>query len=114
MTNQQLEKKRQKEIKVVHEMIAMYCHSHHQKKGLCQQCQSLYEYAKSRSEHCPFMENKNFCSKCKVHCYKPDMQARIRQVMRYSGPRMIFHHPLLALWHVITSQKEKHNKKTEA
>ena len=22
-------------------------------------------------ERCPFMENKTFCSACKVHCYKP-------------------------------------------
>lgn len=43
----------------------------------------------------------------KVHCYKPEMREKIREVMRFSGPRMIFHHPYLAIKHVIESKKEK-------
>jgi len=27
--------------------------------------------------------------------------------MRFSGPRMIFHHPIMAIRHVIESKKEK-------
>ena len=37
------------------------------------------------------METKTFCSNCKVHCYKPEMRKKIRAVMRFSGPRMIFY-----------------------
>ena len=55
----------------------------------------------------PFMETKNFCFNCKVHCYKADMRQKIREVMRFSGLRMIFHHPILAIRHVIESKKEK-------
>lgn len=55
----------------------------------------------------PFMETKTFCSNCKVHCYKPEMREKIREVMRYSGPRMIFHHPAAAIRHVILTKKEK-------
>jgi hypothetical protein len=29
------------------------------------------------------------------------MREQIRRVMRYSGPRMIIHHPVLAIWHYI-------------
>ena len=32
---------------------------------------------------------------------------KIREVMRFSGPRMIFYHPYLAIKHVIESKKEK-------
>lgn len=60
-----------------------------------------------RTDKCPFMESKTFCSNCKVHCYKPDMQQRIRQVMRFSGPRIVFYHPILAVKHIIESRKEK-------
>ena len=35
------------------------------------------------------------------------MRERIREVMRFSGPRMIFHHPVMAVRHVIESKKEK-------
>lgn len=29
------------------------------------------------------------------------MKEKIRNVMRYSGPRMILHHPIMAIRHVI-------------
>ena len=35
------------------------------------------------------------------------MWEQIRQVMRFSGPRMIFHHPLTAVRHVLDTKKEK-------
>lgn len=37
---------------------------------------------------------------CPVHCYKRDMRERMRQVMRYAGPRMLWVHPVAALRHV--------------
>ena len=35
------------------------------------------------------------------------MRAKIKQVMRYSGPRMIFSHPIIAMKHVIETKREK-------
>ena len=104
-----IQTKREREKRMVSEMIALYCHQKHGtcKGHLCKECQELTEYAKSRSDHCPFMENKTFCSNCKVHCYRPDMREKIRVVMRFSGPRMIFHHPVAAIHHVISSKAEK-------
>ena len=99
--------KREREKNVVELMIRLYCRKHHGGKDLCPECQELLTYAQSRSDHCPFMETKTFCNNCRVHCYKPSMRQRIREVMRYSGPRMIFYHPILAVRHVIESQKEK-------
>lgn len=102
-----VEDRRQKEKEVVSLMIDLYCQGNHQGKVICQQCQQLKDYACQRVDRCPFMETKTFCSNCRVHCYKPDMRERIREVMRYSGPRMIFHHPVLAVSHLIESRKEK-------
>lgn len=103
-------KKREKEQRVVEEMIALYCRKVHKTSPgeLCADCRELADYAKLRSEKCPFMEHKTFCANCRVHCYKPQMRERIRQVMRFSGPRMLLYHPLLAVWHVICSMREKH------
>lgn len=99
--------KREKEKEVVSLMIELYCEKQHGcKRGLCQECEELSNYAKQRSDKCPFMETKTFCSNCKVHCYKPEMRKKIREVMRFSGPRMIFYHPILAIRHVIESKKE--------
>lgn len=107
--NQKTEEKRQREKKIVTQMIGVYCHSKHGtgKKVLCPECQKLADYACLRSDKCPFMETKTFCSNCKVHCYQPEMREKIREVMRFSGPRMLFHHPVAAIRHVIESRKEK-------
>lgn len=102
-----VENKREKEKRIVSLMIEIYCKKNHGEKELCPECKELKEYAMMRTDKCPFMESKTFCSNCKVHCYKPDMQQRIRQVMRFSGPRIMFYHPILAIKHVIESRKEK-------
>ncbi len=102
------DKKREREKKTVALMIRLYCRKKHGAKNvLCPDCKELSEYAAMRSDKCPFMESKTFCSNCKVHCYKLDMREKIREVMRFSGPRMILYHPIMAVRHVIESKKEK-------
>ena len=109
MDGTKIEKKRQREKEAVSLMIALYCHGlHGTKRGaLCPECAALDEYAQSRSDRCPFMATKTFCANCRVHCYKPEMRAKIREVMCYSGPRMMLHHPVMAVRHVIETRKEK-------
>jgi hypothetical protein len=103
-----IDNKREYEKQVVSQMIAIYCKKQHHTKGtLCPECAELQNYAKMRSDKCPFMETKTFCSNCKVHCYKPEMREKIKAVMRFSGPRMIFYHPVTAVRHLIETKKEK-------
>lgn len=103
-----IQTKREREKAMVSEMIALYCRKRHGIKGsLCADCALLNAYARERSDKCPFMETKTFCSNCRVHCYKPEMREKIRAVMRFSGPRMIFHHPVAAVRHVLETKKEK-------
>ena len=105
---QTTESKREREKEVVSQMIALYCRKQHHTKGtLCSECEALAAYARQRSDRCPFMETKTFCSNCKVHCYKPEMREKIREVMRFSGPRMMLYHPAMAMRHVIEMKKEK-------
>ena len=109
MAKQTVAEKRDGEKLLVSEMIALYCRkNHHTAKGnLCPQCQALHDYALQRIERCPFMETKTFCSNCRVHCYQPEMREQIRAVMRFSGPRMLLHHPVLATRHVMETKKEQ-------
>ena len=90
-------------------MIHLFCRDHHdtKKHQLCDDCTDLLEYANERLEKCPFGSDKGPCSKCHIHCYKVEMRDKIRQVMRYSGPRMLARHPILAVDHLI---KEKFTK----
>ena len=95
-----------KEKSTLKAMIHIYCKENHKHKSdLCSECDSLYTYAMSRLDHCPYKDDKPACSKCTTHCYKPDMRQTVRTVMKYSGPRMILHHPVLAVKHVIQSIK---------
>ncbi len=108
MSKNKTESKRQREKDTVSHMIRLYCRKNHgTKEKLCPECLALLDYATARSDRCPFMETKTFCSNCRVHCYKPDMRAKIKEVMRFSGPRMIMYHPVMAVRHVVESKKEK-------
>ncbi len=91
------------EFKTVGVMIDLYCRDHHgSKDNLCDECRELLDYVKKSLEKCPFKDNKPKCSKCTVHCYKPDMRKKIKAVMRYAGPRMLYRHPVLAGKHYLT------------
>lgn len=103
-----VKRKREREIRLVSEMIGLYCRKNHlAQNGLCLECKKLDNYAKSRSERCPFMKTKTFCSNCKSSCYEEGMKEKIRLVMRFSGPRMFLYHPIIAVRYVYESKKEK-------
>lgn len=89
------------EKKIVGKMILIYCKGQKHGGALCGECRELMEYAHKRLDSCKFGENKVFCSKCAVHCYQPGMRERIKTVMKYSGPRMLLYHPVMAVKHFL-------------
>jgi len=89
----------------VRAMIRVYCRGLHQSDPLCEECSQLWEYADERLRKCPFGIDKPTCQNCTVHCYQPEMRQRIKEVMRYAGPRMIWHHPIMAVRHLIHNNK---------
>ncbi|MFN2108172.1 MAG: nitrous oxide-stimulated promoter family protein [Anaerolineae bacterium] len=91
-----------REEKTIAAMVALYCHDHHGTKAdLCAECDTLLAYARERLKHCPYQERKSTCAKCPIHCYKPEMREKVRDVMRYAGPRMLLRYPLLAVSHLV-------------
>ncbi len=104
----------EREAQTVAVMIDQYCRKHHGGRradsgsnGLCPDCQKLLAYARKRLARCPFQEGKTTCGNCPIHCYRPAMRDKIRTIMQEIGPRMIFSHPVLALFHVLDSQRKK-------
>jgi hypothetical protein len=95
-------------------MVIEYCKRKHKtQNGLCWECNDLLRYAMNRLEKCPYQEGKTTCAKCPVHCYNNEMREKIREVMRFSGPRMIFRHPIMALLHMKDGlRKEPFKRKT--
>lgn len=88
----------EKEKIIIEKMIVLYCRGHHQ-ATLCPDCKALLCYARQRLDRCKFGNGKTSCRKCPIHCYKPEMKEQIRKVMRYSGPRILLYHPIVAIRH---------------
>lgn len=97
-----------RERRTIEAMIRLYCRDRHgSREALCGECAELLEHARFRLEHCPFQEGKTVCAKCPIHCYRPQMREKVREVMRYSGPRMLTKHPLLAVCHLLDTRRRK-------
>ncbi len=98
-----------RKIKTLRLMIQMYCkkhhhlhhHLHHYRTKLCPECEETIKYALDKSQKCPYKEKASVCETCKIHCYHNEKQEKIKKIMRFSGPKMIFHHPILTIWHLL-------------
>ncbi|MBS3784403.1 MAG: nitrous oxide-stimulated promoter family protein [Anaerolineae bacterium] len=89
-------------------MVRIFCEGQHGTgDGLCSECCELLHYAVERLKRCPFEERKPTCADCPIHCYRPAMRDKIRAVMRYSGPRMLFRHPVLAIHHLVDALRKR-------
>ena len=90
----------EREKRVVSLMIELYCRKKLGYDHIPEEYRQLMEYALRRLDGCKFGEHKSACKKCPVHCYKPDMRQRIREVMRWAGPRMLLYSPVEAIRHL--------------
>jgi len=100
-----------REEKTIAAMIALYCRDHHRTRargsgaGLCPECAELLVYARLRLEKCRYGADKPTCARCETHCYRPAMRERVREVMRHSGPRMLWRHPVLSVAHLVDGRE---------
>ncbi len=97
-----------KDIEVIGEFIAIFCEGNHPGAerepvtlrgkladygsgldlSLCSGCSRLFLHGASKRIICP-CDPKPSCKKCETHCYGEGYRERIREVMRYSGMRLI-------------------------
>jgi hypothetical protein len=96
-----------RELRTIAVMVGLFCRDKHGGGDpLCDDCRDLMEYAEKRLDKCPFGAEKPTCTNCPIHCYKADRRAQVKAVMRYSGPRMMFRHPVFAFRHWIDGFKK--------
>lgn len=89
-----------REWKTMSAMIHIYCRGRHRTAaGLCPECALFSEYAATRLERCRFGPDKPTCANCPVHCYQKHHRDKVKEIMRYAGPKMLWHHPVLSLFH---------------
>jgi hypothetical protein len=75
--------------------------------AICDACAELLRYAEKRRAYCP-KDPKPFCSYCDTHCYTAEMRERMREVMRYAGPRSLLHgHAIDGVRHLIEGRRTR-------
>ncbi|KAA9001740.1 nitrous oxide-stimulated promoter family protein [Affinibrenneria salicis] len=105
MRNSPPGKRRRRELTTVGLMIELYQQAHPTPAGDDQHYALLLQYAQKRLEKCYFGEQKPACKNCPIHCYQPARRAAIKIIMRWAGPRMLLHHPILAIRHLIDDRR---------
>ncbi|WP_272682366.1 nitrous oxide-stimulated promoter family protein [Providencia sp. PROV120] len=98
-------KRIQREIKTIEKMIQLYEKAHPAPADSPEQYKKLYAYAINRLEKCRYGEQKPACKQCPIHCYQPKMREQMKIVMRWAGPKMLLHHPILAIRHLLDDRK---------
>ncbi|GIU03108.1 nitrous oxide-stimulated promoter family protein [Shewanella morhuae] len=88
-------------------MMKIHCKAKHQNQditGLCTDCIELLDYAATRLDRCPYGQSKPTCNKCPIHCYKPEQKQMVKEIMIFSGPRMLLPHPIRAIKHLLAER----------
>ena len=112
-----LDIKQIKELRVLIRFVEVYCGSKHKGRAvpfaglpreieaavrkqplLCADCAALVQHGIQKRIKCP-LDPKPSCKKCRIHCYGQEYRARIREIMAFSGRRMIMRGRLDYLWH---------------
>ena len=73
----------EREKRTVRKMIELYCRHHLHQDTMPE------DFACRRLDHCKYGEQKTACKDCPTHCYASKEREKIREVMRWAGPRMI-------------------------
>jgi predicted amidophosphoribosyltransferase len=113
-------KKLNRDLKTLALFIDLYCRSCHteavkstvclkthdlqallgRKLTLCDDCRKLLTHAFVKRSHCP-LDPKPACKHCPSHCYNPAYRQRMRQVMKFSGWKMLLGGRLNYLFHLL-------------
>jgi hypothetical protein len=104
-----------KDLKVLLNFVRVFCRAKHYDHAreavaaegivggellLCADCAALVDYALEKRRKCP-LDPKPSCKNCHIHCYGKEYRARIREIMAFSGRRMILRGRLDYLWHYL-------------
>jgi hypothetical protein len=100
---EQLTSAQKKDLKLLFNFIRLYCGAKHAfqvkvkveaekitggETLLCLECAEIAKHALEKRCNCP-LDPKPSCKRCRIHCYSKDFRARIREIMAFSGRRMI-------------------------
>lgn len=95
-----------KDMAVLGRFVAVYCRDKHSDRPktrftyrgiedrvwrdieLCDECARLLAHGTAKRLLCP-LDPKPSCKHCEIHCYAPGHRERVREIMRYSGKKLM-------------------------
>jgi hypothetical protein len=108
-----LTKLQKKDIKLIEKFVEVYCTGNHgafewnlfslpEELGehrFCPECSVFMEYAITRRIKCPLEAEKPSCKHCRTHCYNKANLAKVKEIMAYSGKKLMLRGRLDYIWH---------------
>lgn len=112
-TMEALTKQQKKDIRLIGKFVEVYCTGRHGtvertpfplpgglgERRLCPECSVFTNYAVTRRIKCPLEAGKPTCKHCKVHCYNPANLEKVKEIMAYSGKKLMLRGRLDYIWH---------------
>ncbi len=108
-----LNRQQKKDIRLIGKFVEVYCNAKHRGAGqlpaplpaglgertLCPECSLFLEYAIFKRMKCPLEAEKPTCKHCRIHCYDKPRRDMIREIMSYSGRKLMMRGRLDYIWH---------------
>lgn len=112
-TMETLTKHQKKDIRLIGKFVEVYCAGRHGgverssftlpaglgERRLCPECSAFMEYAVAKRMKCPLEEEKPSCKHCRIHCYAKAQREKVREIMAYSGRKLMLRGRLDYVWH---------------
>jgi Nitrous oxide-stimulated promoter len=106
-------KQQKKDISLIGKFVEVYCDGKHRdaertsvalpaglgERNLCPECASFLGYAIIRRLKCPLEAEKPSCKHCRTHCYAKPQLAKVKEIMAYSGRKLMLCGRLDYIWH---------------
>ena len=108
-----MNKHQKKDIRLIGKFVEVYCGGKHGAlerspfplpedlgvRRICPECAAFMEYAVSKRIKCPLEAEKPSCKHCRIHCYGRQQRDKVREIMAYSGRRLMLRGRLDYVWH---------------
>lgn len=108
-----LSREMKKDIQLIGKFVEVYCSGKHPemekssfmlpentgRRRICAECARFMSYAVERRLKCPLEAEKPSCKKCRIHCYAGEQRAKVKEIMAYSGRRLMMRGRVDYLWH---------------
>ncbi len=108
-----LTRNQKSDIRLIGKFVEVYCTGKHRgaertpvaqpaeldQRTLCPECASFLAYAVTRRLKCPLEAEKPTCKHCRTHCYTKPQLAKVKEIMAYSGRKLMLRGRLDYIWH---------------